>query len=635
MPVCYLVRSYLWQKSALTFKWRLHCRLFAQNTKLASGAYADLNVETEWDRLQQRALYEGRDLRHVSHSRRKSKRLRGSPSRTLVEVFQARAAHIDIPSPKHLKNDLSYVNAFDRRRSRKHRPQDEQIKKLEDQTLRELRLQHLLALYTSRLHERLSEPGFEDQRGSLHQDLAQELVEAPKYSRANEYLAERSYSWQDVQTWQTILSTRDDALAAKELLINNTTYKDGRIFPIPVLLMFLRRERLSAATVHILLQCAFTLFRPAAQNSPSGEHGQRQRPIFLGTIDHSSAFILIVRLLRHARQVLPSALISISKLFMMLPTFEADSPSLSYRKRTTRRARIALLYNRILQLLSIPPSAHPYHSVSFMQRAQFDIIAFMAGHEPPIPMNREGFRAVSQVQLANRKTVREQDWASLKARSWPPWKQDRLGFDADKGPEYGVSQALEAIHKAREAGYGSGRWEAVASVLSGFENDRSPTIQTRAYFLHQRIVGCGEDRRRCFHSDLWSARVTATRTVQEAWASFLAYRDDLQAEWKPDQRVYLAMFRKLHAQHQLDSRASIATAQNKENIDYYGGDVEVLPVPHFLEEQTYVREPPPTMDELADQMHAQEVQPDTSCLAFLVAHAHSARDGLKCKSQLG
>ncbi|KAL9051898.1 MAG: hypothetical protein Q9162_005736 [Coniocarpon cinnabarinum] len=249
----------------------------------------------------------------------------------------------------------------------------------------------------------------------------------------------------------------------------------------------------------------------------------------------------------------------------------------------------------------------------------------MVTQTPPVAVNREGFRAISQVQLANKKTEREMDWASLKAKTWPPWKEDKLGFDAEKGPEYGVSQALEAIHKAREAGYGSKSWEQVAAVLAGFDSDNSPTIQTRAYVLHQQISGNKEDKQKAFLIHLWYARIRATRTVQEAWARFLAYEEEMPAKQTSHQLVYLAMFEKLHSAYRLGQGIAKQTRKSS-----YGGDaIEVLPIRKSPKEQTYVRMQPPSMDELADRMYAVGIVPVSQCLNFLVANAHTATDGLK------
>ncbi|MDV2687690.1 hypothetical protein RYX56_25405, partial [Alkalihalophilus lindianensis] len=78
--------------------------------------------------------------------------------------------------------------------------------------------------------------------------------------------------------------------------------------------------------------------------------------------------------------------------------------------------------------------------VAYQEAAIIRILSAMAEHEPPVQIDREGYRAVIRLQLAMGKTDSEQQWAALKALSWPPWKEDRTRMDSEIGPEHGISR---------------------------------------------------------------------------------------------------------------------------------------------------------------------------------------------------
>ncbi|KAJ9624105.1 hypothetical protein H2203_005554 [Taxawa tesnikishii (nom. ined.)] len=158
----------------------------------------------------------------------------------------------------------------------------------------------------------------------------------------------------------------------------------------------------------------------------------------------------------------------------------------------------------------------------------------MATHDPPLVINREGYRGVIRVQLARKKTAEEEEWAQLKSPSWPPWKEERTGMDAYIGVERGISRAGEVLARMQEAGYPLEEWEYVAQIYAGWDTDRSPTIQTRTIApapFSQNVK-----------AQIWAARIDSTRTVYEAWACFLACEEE---SIKLRQEVYFAMFQKL------------------------------------------------------------------------------------------
>ncbi|KAK4972569.1 hypothetical protein LTR66_011291 [Elasticomyces elasticus] len=250
----------------------------------------------------------------------------------------------------------------------------------------------------------------------------------------------------------------------------------------------------------------------------------------------------------------------------------------------------------------------------------------MVSSNPMLAVNREGYQAVIRLQLARRKTTGEQKWAALKAESWPPWKEDRTGMDTAIGIEDGISVAGKTLRHTRAAGYAPGSWEKVASLFAGWDTDNSPTIQTRSLLTGHISAS---DRR----SDIWAARITCTRTLQEAWSCFLAYEDD---KLSPSQAVYLAMFQKIHFE-QKRLRSGDKHAKLIDNEDYwedetrslYAGDMrEISPPPASTHLETYTNVPPPSIGQLLHRMKTQGLSPSGRCLAFLVSTAPTLSTGL-------
>ncbi|KAI9654877.1 MAG: hypothetical protein M1831_005246 [Alyxoria varia] len=430
----------------------------------------------------------------------------------------------------------------------------------------------------------------------------------------------RGYTVDDVRLWASILCNEDDIAAANLLLSSiDDAATSGRLVPIFVPLVLLRRVHIHPEAIRSVIFYAWWHLRDPEtpwrlQNEEykidertlnEHEHNESTRPRY---IDRSSLFILVVRLLRHARKVLPVAFVTIARMYIKA----FSSTSRSQRFVRSRRDYSAFMHNRLLRLLAIPPPASPFMYAPFQQQAQFEILGWMAAQKPPLPINREGYQSIAAVLLAQKKTDQEQDWANLKVKTWPPWKESKLGVDEDKGPEYGYSRALRAMILAFGAGYGSKWWNEVARILSGWDVDWSPTVQTTALLFHHEIWPSESHRESQRRKTLWIARISATRTVQEAWACFLAY----EKEQKPvHQSVYLAMFRKLAAR--TDSRTPPPDSR------------EVLPISSSPKEQTYVGREPPSMDQLALQMYENGERPSGHCLDFLLSHADRLDHGIK------
>ena len=570
-----------------------------------------------------------------SKSRRAQKRRRPSSTAALVKTLRTHHLHHAIPRQIYNKQDLSYSHGgiSDNKRGIRCRTSQD----FEDVESPSARLPGVVACYIESFAQRFPGAYHNSVSDEAEQEFLKSIPSYPELRDAGYTITQKGYTWEDVHVWQSILVTRDDVAAAEQVLASATQADRCQRMepgvPLSVVLFFLRRPRLQPDTLRKILIYVWHLAGDnggETQSRPPSDAAGLSNVVeecCLARMNSMAVTVLVIRLLRHARQALPEALVSVGRILLTayrLGHYQGSSTRSRRRSSPSIKARATVLFNRVLSLLSLPTSQYPFHSVKFMQQAQFEIVAFMASQNPVIAITREGYQAICRVQLANKKTTRERDWASLKVRTWPPWKEDKIGFDAEKGPEYGVSQAYEAIQRAQEAGYGSKAWETTATILAGWDIDHSPTIQTRTFQLRNSNLA-----RRSAVSR-WIARIRATRTIQEAWACFLSYQEQTKSRRLLNQRVYLAILEKLYREQEKVKRYGLGHQPSESQLSDYGGDSkEPLIVSTSPKEQTYVRTSPPSVDELAEQMHAEGSAPRNNCLAFLVANADTFQNGIK------
>lgn len=471
-------------------------------------------------------------------------------------------------------------------------------------------------------------------------------------------LKSKGYYPEDVVTWAWITTAGDAERATLRLstatISRTADGQPARPIPTFVFLFLLRRKHINARSLRVLLVYAWSCLRGVEPSPralfPTGRSGQvaryqvqacqnssRASPL---KMDEASIVTMVVRLLRHARQVWIQAVVNIADMIVTYVDGTMEHGQTARLKPRTA-ARLTLIYNRILSLLSLPSKVGPFLSVPHHQRAQFNLIRKMGEFKPPLAITQEGYRAVVKVQLAHKKTLPERRWAEKKARSWPPWKEEKLGIDAEEKPDEGVSRAVEALNRMREAGYKGDTWEDVAAIYAGWDTDGSPTIQTRAIIRRGpvgRKLRSRDSRERQpsgnSHSehevhDVWAARIRATRTVQEAWACFLVH-EDLRLPFTPD--IYEAMFEKLVFEKIRVKREDCKRADydlNPSQANLPGDGKEVCAAPVSPNEAVYVRSEPPELEDLFDRMIREGMQPLERCLAFLVSHAGSPELGIK------
>ena len=583
-----------------------------------------------------------------------------APSEILVSSLRSSGYHFALPKLIANKVDLSYVNP----RSSRLRQRTSMKRVIQERTGKELiglaaetSLQGILARYIRAVTPVLKLMPSSGDINSEDSKLDNELLRIFDDATLR-LLHSRKYDIADIMNWSWIITAQTSEHAALRLMIlSNIPYREG-CNPVPafIYLFLLRRHDISPRALKILIVHAWDRLRNRKNkrwavlsaieieggtnlNTLSDDRGHKPEAANYSHMSETTVVTMIVRLLRHARRVLPAAIISVASI---LTTYidgvgSRDFTLSNSLMSETISARLTFLYNRVLSLLSFPSSQHPMRSIPYHQRAQFNVIRRMSQFEPPLTIVQEGYRAITRVQLAHRKTLREREWGDLKAKSWPPWKEEKTGLDVDKGIEMGISRAKESLYRLNEAGYSTREWENSASILAGWDTDNSPTIQTRAIIpgsLSLRMVTSRGDSNHQYDPAIWAARVRATRTVNEGWACFIACGEHEGNTTPRFQNVYHAMFEKLVFESKRQRNRNVSKdhifepPHSSEQPSLPGDGKEVVPLPVSPRVAIYVPKPPPSVQELFDSMIGHGILPSGRCLAFLISHADSLSTGL-------
>ena len=430
-------------------------------------------------------------------------------------------------------------------------------------------------------------------------------------------LHSRGYSMDDVLAWTSILKTSDTNQMVSKFIETADDHQSSDRLPLPTfLLMFiLRANTMSGTSIRLLVKYISKHYVGAFTSSGS-------LPTTLAD-DGKTAMIMTVRLIRHARVVWPSGLEILAVIATKLITPESDRIENLSRKLTQCYSHY---YNRLLTLFSLPTSIRPLVSVTFQQRSQFCLVRKMTDFKPHLPISREGFRALVKVQLAHKKTEAERKWASSKALSWPPWKEELLGIEADSEDCGKNSRAADVLLQMTEAGYSHRDWERTARLLAGWDTDGSPTIQTRTLLKQPPILRSADVKREDIYHfmgrRMWPARIVATRTIKEAWACFISY--DKSARDFRDPGPYHAMFRKL-----LRNRPQDGDQKNEATLVTPGDAIETWPEPTSPHDFLHVPSDPPTIDEFFALMMRRGLEIGSHLLADLLDSVETLAEGMK------
>lgn len=421
----------------------------------------------------------------------------------------------------------------------------------------------------------------------------------------------------DVEAWAAMV-TEPDPFEAANLLHTRVATHGTRSVPLPIISYILRRPYITANALRIFIEHVWALTADLSSSS-------------FKTLSADAVFLVFSRLARHACHVWPGALPSVADyLVRFLPDIRPNRKG----DATSAAQTATFILNKAMYLISEPTAVSPFKNIHHQEAAVIRILSAMAEHDPPLQITREGYRAVIRLQLAMGKTENEQQWAALKALSWPPWKEDRTRMDSEIGPEHGISRARATLNRMKEAGYAPGSWEEIAGVYTGWDVDGTPTIQTRVVLpvWNAGMRAKSAEIAQRHNASLWAARIKTTRTAQEAWACYLAFED---TQLPANQSVLLAILKKLHKE---DLRLRKLEKTNQEDLSEHtdpqrrvfpGDTQEVEPLPPSTHLYTYTRTSPPSAHEFCIQVQDHGIHLRDQCLAFLISNAASFKDGLE------
>jgi hypothetical protein len=456
------------------------------------------------------------------------------------------------------------------------------------------------------------------------------------------FLSERKFTPHDARFWGIVLAHSDTlvasrALLARKITVNGKTFQTDKAVPYFVLNFILRRSHISAPALECLLINARDTLS-LRFNAALRDHDERPK-VHVHLIYDQLAFVLFVRLCRHARMVWPAALTSISAIVTkhILHVSHRNLLSDKIEFSEIQLARLTALCNRALKLLSYPTKLNPFKSALHQQRAQFDLIRQMVQHRPPLPVTRVGHQSLTDVLLRLKKTPQERDWANLKAKSWPPFKQSKTRLDDDKDPAYGISHAGQSITFMQAYGYPLEEKDIVANTLAGWHPDGSPTIQTRAITSAIKEEDTDQQNQPASWTSagVVSALIRSTRTMEEAWSCFLMYE---QSPMPPHISVYNAMFRKIIYDHarirQINQEPQDYQVRSKSRIagrllPLPGDGLETVEASEDPDEAVYIPTPVPSLEELYDRMLQDGLKLDEELFELLVSKAFTLESGIR------
>ncbi|KIW27978.1 uncharacterized protein PV07_07670 [Cladophialophora immunda] len=507
-----------------------------------------------------------------------------------------------LPShPRRNRVDLSYTNALHWQMNNRKLDEQSNTTFRSSTSLRKLLLDYLQNV-APLLH---GAPGDEKLLSALEATFPHESLRI---------LEDLGYDVTDIASWAWIFSSDNVDLAfARYIALAQKVRESGRgRLPKFVFLQLLRAENLSPFALKGFIRSILVDLQICSEAKE-----------YFGWA-WVTRVCLVVRLMRHARSVAPECFedISIIVKHLFSDYYNVHPRSLE----GPELLRLSHIYNRFLSLISLAPHKTPYNAYLSQQNAQLALVRLMFAFTPQLLLTREGYRALIAVQLLHPKTGPERAWAEAKSLSWPPWRHVKSGIEQDLEYPGKESRVIKLLQRMKAAGYSHGDWERSAAVLAGWDTDKSPTIQTRAILMRQRrpwlllrSLNRQEENESGDPPELWAARIRATRTKREAWASFCSYEKynpPSQAHYQP----YFAMLDKLLG----------STVQPESTLawKYLAGDIkEPFEVSANPREIIYVETEVPSVDEFYEHMLRAGVKPGGHLLTSLLNHAVKLESG--------
>ncbi|KAH8692640.1 hypothetical protein BGW36DRAFT_23718 [Talaromyces proteolyticus] len=552
---------------------------------------------------------------HPKHTSRSHKNTQGRKYLSM-EIFQRNMLHLT------LYRSFPQLNyeypAFPTR------PNADQISLLEtNTTMRVVSLPGILQQYLAILGSRSSFRTILDPNSSEVGGAIGNVFDATALS----CLSKKGYSPNDVMVWAWILTAEKSYRAALRLFIWESQHPSRPRAPLFVVKLLMYRASLDIRAFRLLLsyslsrinQQAIGTITPMIPLDPRHIENTSSSELQGIPMDAKVTSSLVKLLLRKARQLWPAAQLHIAQSFAYYLVHQ-----LPLRHTYTAEHDINTLrtqcFNECLSELAIPSRHSPFISTSIQQKAQFELLKAMATHEPVLPVSRQGYQSVVAVQLSHKKTPAERIYSAQKAPSWPPWKELKMGIDTYRGNEGMKSRTMQALSQMKAAGYSHSNWEAIASILAGWDTDGSPTIQTRSLAIFPKSLKYQSNHQEK-DSILWSTRIRATRTLREAWACFLSYQNIYPV---PSERVYHAIAKKIiYSDITRDHKQSTADAALP------GDGLEVFPEPSSARDVIYVPTQPPPLEDLLKEMTSRGIRPKAEFISLLLRNCLDFSTGMR------
>ncbi|RPA77439.1 hypothetical protein BJ508DRAFT_417051 [Ascobolus immersus RN42] len=476
------------------------------------------------------------------------------------------------------------------------------------------------------------------------------------------FLEKRGYTPEDVVIWSWILLAKNGieaGLRIKFYLQTRSALHKGPLSlhePLPAFLYLftLRRKPLTRQSLLILLPLMRSLILQEGPNTH--------------VLELKSQMVLLLRLIRRCGEEFPSLLPKVGDLAARMINERAG-------KEVTEA--ITFSCNKLLALFGRQTLTYPYSNLPYRWQPQLSMVKAMIKNE--IQINREGYRALVAVQLGREKGSAERLWIKGMKESWPPFRDQRDQLALSDQNALKEAMASIMLEKMTQAGYQHTEWEHSSNVLAGTDFDGKPTIPTRtssslpmatliertnrakvtrwgksfqqreAPVINSETGDAGLDAdvtpgQGLHKSYYWTAKVRATRTLEEAYAQFLACRKVMT----PTQRVYFQMFEKLvHAQkHSRDQEIAPKQPPEPRKFRFFSPEPEpivldpsqpyqpwegdeavagesrkVFPNPRDPSLRVHVAERIPDIPHLVKKMLEDGLEPSAPLIALLINHA--------------
>ncbi|KAM3086413.1 hypothetical protein ACMFMG_000548 [Clarireedia jacksonii] len=443
-------------------------------------------------------------------------------------------------------------------------------------------------------------------------------------------LQSRGYTSEDLSLWAWVVEEQDPDKMAERFLTLAPLKR-----PMFLLLEILRHDLRRVTIIRGLLSHTWTnLLSCRAQQSTNSSdtvlaatNTQVDQPgassngdiveVNFENMEITTFTLLISRLLAQARRIHAPAVVSVAHMIApyMEKMLEKESMDECMSDRTL--SLFSKTLNQLLHTLSFPSVIEPFKSMRHNWHAQRILLLLASQSKPPLIIDQNGYRAVQSVLVALKKSDDESRLASIRARGWPPWRVDQDGMDAQCSPDENMSRAVSAITQMRAAGYNADKISNAYRILGGQEPDGTPTIQTRGILR-------GRHERFAFNSvestEVWVARIKATRDVEEAWSAFRRFRKN---GGKSKIAIYLAIMEKLNEE---DKRI-----RKGERHGMVPGDSREVFSPSSDNLSSFYKEElkAPSLESLYDLMISEGIKPRGKCLLLLVKNARTINDGIR------